>query len=67
MDLLKINWTDRAKNDPVLNALFGKYIFEKDNIKTNTSPIYIQGSEKGVKTNKKHSKNVKKLRKNTSK
>ena len=67
MDLLKINWTERARNDPVVNALFGEYIFEKDHIKTNTTPIYIQGSKKGVKMNKKPAKNVKKLRKNTSK
>ena len=71
MDLLKINWTDRARNDPVVNALFGEYIFEKDHIKTITTPIHIQGSQKGAKMKQNQvgrpSNNSKKLRNHTSK
>ena len=30
MDILNVNWREKAQNDPVVNYLFGKYIFQSD-------------------------------------
>ena len=58
-DLFKINWLERAKNDPVVQYLFKDYIFEKDHLKQETkTPVNIKDNAK--KTTKKLPKSRKK-------
>ena len=53
MDLFKINWKQRATNDPVVNEFFKEYIFQQEHITTNTSDIKIKDKTiKKTKTNK---------------
>ena len=50
MDVLKINWRDRAHNDPVVNYLFGNYILEKKHLKQVTkTPVVIKDGAKSLK------------------
>ena len=50
MDILKINWTERAHNDPVVNYLFRDYIFEKDHLKQETkTPVIVKDKPKSQK------------------
>ena len=52
MDLLKINWLERAKHDPVVNYLMKDYIFEGEHLKQETkTPVKIKDNAK--KTTKK--------------
>lgn len=54
MDILKINWRDRAHNDPVVNYLFGNYILEKEHLKQVTkTPVVIKDGSKSLKSLKK--------------
>ena len=49
MDILKINWRDRAHNDPVVNYLFSNYIFEKEHLKQKTNtPVVIKDGAKSL-------------------
>ena len=61
MDLLKINWLERAHNDPVVQYLFKDYIFEKEHLKQETkTPVQIKDNIK-----KKDQKKPKKPKKKT--
>ena len=52
MDMFSINWNQRAKNDPVVNYFFEKYVYGGEYIHSNTTDVKIK-SQNESKTPKK--------------